>query len=112
MQIQKGLLLIGTIYLTLSLIELSAKSPAANSPPKPAATATQSGDDAAAIQRKREARREQLAKTIARHQSVMDAYDKQNTVRAKGKKSVTDEQYAAAKAARDKAQAERDDLAR
>ncbi len=56
-----------------------------------------------------EARRKALAKIIAQEQEIMDAYDKQNSFKPGDKISAT--KYEKAKAARDKAQAERDGLA-
>lgn len=77
------------------------------------ATPTKRVDDPATANRKREARRSQLAGIIARNQSIMDQYDKQNSfeLSKRGQTGLTSGQYQTAKAARDQAQRERDELA-
>jgi hypothetical protein len=55
-------------------------------------------------------RRAALSKIIEQNQRIMDAYDHQSETRKKNN-GVTEEQYEAAKAARNKAQEERNALA-
>jgi hypothetical protein len=71
-------------------------------------------EDRATRNKKIDKRRAQLAEEITLQQRIIDRYERQTSFQ-KDKNPftwVTEEQYEAAKTARDKAQAERDELAR
>ncbi|MCX6953038.1 MAG: hypothetical protein NTV51_12865 [Verrucomicrobia bacterium] len=99
------------IRLLVVLLITASAARSATSPRKSGAAANPPAERAL-TPKEVDARRTALAVIIAAEQKVMDRYEKQSSFKKKDDLYwVTEAQYAAAKARRDKAQAERNALA-